>query len=203
MLQENISTCPAAPGRHFDLSCCSGTTFQLVLLLMDDILMPAAPVTTFRPVPLLRHLDLSCCSGTTFRRALLQENVLTCPAAADDISTCPVNSGLVLLLQDDIPTCPLCSISAALGRHFDVSSYSWTTFRLSLWDDNFRIACSKLCSKSLIIVWSKMYLKLCSKLVIDMPTPCSAKLHVHKNPPQSCGGSTLVIYIYIYIYIYI
>ena len=51
--------CPAAPGRHFDLSCCSRATFRPVLLLRDDIsTCPAASA---------RHFGLSCCSRTTFR----------------------------------------------------------------------------------------------------------------------------------------
>ena len=47
LFREEISTYPAAPGRHLDLSApgryfdlygCFGTTFRLILLLRDDIL---------------------------------------------------------------------------------------------------------------------------------------------------------------------
>ena len=34
---DDISTCPAAPGRHFDLSCCSRTTSRRIQLLQDDM----------------------------------------------------------------------------------------------------------------------------------------------------------------------
>ena len=72
---------PLAPGKHFDLSCCSRKTFRPVLLLRDDIsTCPAAHG---------RHFD-ACCSS-------------------DDISTCPAapTSRPVLLLRDDISTCPV------------------------------------------------------------------------------------------------
>ena len=35
--RDDISTCPAASGRRFDLSSSSGTTLRPILLLWDDI----------------------------------------------------------------------------------------------------------------------------------------------------------------------
>ena len=170
-----------APGRHFDLFCCSGTTFRLVLLLWDDIsTCPAAPG---------RNFDLSCWSRTTFR--------LACLAAPG--SCCSRTSFRpVLQLQEDISTCP-----AAPGRNFHLSCCPRTTFRLLLHDDNFRFYWYW---KLLLVVRSKLCSRLCPKLVIDMHTSCSTKWHVHKAPPQSCDGDTQVymyIYIYRYLYIYI
>ena len=48
---DDISMYPAAPARHFDLSCCSSTTFQF------NSTYPATPG---------RHFDLSCGSEMTF-----------------------------------------------------------------------------------------------------------------------------------------
>ena len=79
LLQYDVSTYPASPRQHVDLSNCSGTTFRPIWLLWDDIsTCPAAPG---------RHLDLSCCSGTTFCSRpilLLWEDILP---LRDDIST--------------------------------------------------------------------------------------------------------------------
>ena len=85
---------------HFDLSCCSGTTFRPAHLFQDDIwTYPTAPRRHFGvscssrtyPAALGRHFDLPSCSGTTFR---------------------PIQ-----LLKDDIST-----YADAPGRHFDLSN---------------------------------------------------------------------------------
>ena len=163
LLPDDISTCLAAPGRHFDLSCCSGTTFRPFLPLsccsccsrttFRPVLLPPDDISTCPAAP-GRHFDLSCCPRTTFRLVLLLR---------DDISTLPASVLLLLLLLDDI-------------SHFDLSR------------QNHR--------QDLIVSLCSI---LCSKLVIDMHTSCSTKLHVHKTSPQSCGVSTLV-YIYIYMF---
>ena len=73
-LWDDISTCPAAQGRHLDLSRRSRTTFRLILVLQDDI-------STY-PVALGQHFDLSCCFRTTFRLVLLlRDDISTYPAA--------------------------------------------------------------------------------------------------------------------------
>ena len=95
--RDDISTCPAASRRHFDVSCCSKTTFRFVLLLQDDISTPE------------RHFDLSCCSRTRFRRVLLlQADISTCPAARErhfDLSCCSRTTfRRIQLLRDDVST---------------------------------------------------------------------------------------------------
>ena len=42
LLQDDISTCPAAAGLHFDMSSCSRTIFQPFPLLRDGISTTAA-----------------------------------------------------------------------------------------------------------------------------------------------------------------
>ena len=85
VLLQDDISIPAALGLHFDLSCCSGMAFRLILLLQDDIF--TYPAAPGRHFD-GRHFDLSSPSGTTFRP--------------------------ILLLLDDISTYP-----AALGRHFE------------------------------------------------------------------------------------
>ena len=103
-----ISTYPAAPGRHSDITCSYGTTFRPILLLQDDIsTCLAAPGRHFDlSVPMGRHFDLSSCSGRHF-----------------DLS------GWSGTEFRPVPECKTSTYPAAPGRHFDSCS-STTTFEL-------------------------------------------------------------------------
>ena len=94
LFQDDISTYPVAPRRHFDLSCCSGKTFRPILLLWEHIwtypalrdgistiLLHWDDMSTY-PIAPGQYFDLSCYSGTTFRPILLlRVNISTYPAA--------------------------------------------------------------------------------------------------------------------------
>ena len=131
LLQDDISTYPAALGRHFNLSYCSGTTFLPILVLWHDIsIYPAAPT---HPAARARHFHLSCWSRTTFRPILLHRDNISAYRSCCSRTT----FRSVLLLWVDIPTYPAAPgrhfYPAAPGRHFDLSCYSWTQQRRTLW----------------------------------------------------------------------
>ena len=112
LLQGVLSNCLAAPGQHFDLSRCSGTTFRPIQL---SAAAPGRHVSQSfcSGTPFRSHFDLCCCSGASFRPAWwLQDNISM-------FSRCSGTTFRFVLLLTDYP--------AALGRHFDLSGCDIST----------------------------------------------------------------------------